>query len=121
MNPGEPVFDPGVVGGGDVFGMIKGADCDIYLVCFAGGHEGQGGAAVGAKGTQAIGPCENSRFTLSETKITPPERGPCDEWRAGAAPAIHAMAVCDVVGQAGCLVADGSAQTAAMNHFCSHA
>lgn len=88
MNPGQAIFNPGVIVRRDGGGLVKAANGDIDLVGVRFGEERQRGTALRTERTETPSPFHLSRLSGGETKVTPAKRCPGDEWRPAAASAI---------------------------------
>lgn len=120
MNPGQAIFDPGVIAWRDARGLVETANGDIDFIGIWLRQKRQWCAAFLAKRTQTGGPIELPRFSGGETKSVAAECSPGHERGAVTATAVQAMAVRDIVWLAGRLIAHRTAQTTAADNVCVH-
>jgi len=110
-NPRQAIFGPGVVGGQYSPSVVEAANRDVNLVGSA--HERQRGATLRAERTLAASPAKFSRPTANKPKLISTKGSPGNKGRAAAAAAVQTMAMSNVVGLPGCLIANRAAQATA--------
>lgn len=76
MNPGQSIFNPGVIVRRDGGGLVKAANGDIDLVGVRFGEERQRGTALRTERTQSPSPFHLSRLSGGEAKVAPRENAP---------------------------------------------
>ena len=116
-NPRQAVFDPGMIGGRYFSRFIEATNGDIDFVGIWFRQKGQWRAALWTERTQAASALQLSWLSRGEMEVAATERCPCHESSGTAAAAVQAMAMGDIVGLAGRLIADRTAQTTAADDW----
>ena len=120
INPGQAIFDPGVITRRDDCGLVKTANSDIDLIGLRFRYEDQRRPALRTERTQTPSPFHLAGLSADEANVASAKRCPGDEWGTATPAAVQTMAVRYVVGLPRRLVAHSAAQAAPADEIRVH-
>jgi len=115
MQPRKSILNPGMVLRRNRFRMIEAANRHIDFLRLRRGLEGQLSPAILTERAPAPSPLQFPRLTSSEAELAPAKRSPTHERCSGAAAAIGAVTMGDIIRPAGRLVTHRPTQATTAN------